>query len=108
MYYSVNFSQFCDAFQNHDRSAQFSYEGKRVLFDYIEQLEDDTGHRVELDIIALCCEWEESDVEDIAANYNIDIEGMDSDEALAVVSEYLEENTQVAGQTPTGIVFQSF
>ena len=33
---TVNFSQFCDAFKLMDRNGQFTYEGKRALFDYLE------------------------------------------------------------------------
>ena len=37
----------------------FTYEGKRALFDYLENLEEDTGTEIELDTIALCCEYSE-------------------------------------------------
>tara|TARA_Y100000310_G_scaffold301220_1_gene337487 strand:- start:995 stop:1291 length:297 start_codon:yes stop_codon:yes gene_type:complete len=56
---SINNYQFHRAFERMDRGEQFSYEGLNALFDYLEELEDDTGETVELDVIALCCEYAE-------------------------------------------------
>ena len=56
---TINFSEFCDAFKNYDRDNNFSYDGKRALFDYLENYEEETGEKIELDIIALCCEYNE-------------------------------------------------
>ena len=57
MYQTINFCQFCDAFDI--RKENFTYEGKRALFDYLERLEEDQDEDIELDIIALCCEFSE-------------------------------------------------
>ncbi len=59
MYQRVNFSDFRQAFHNHDRGNQFSYEGLKALFDYLEEQERDTGEEIELDVIALCCDYVE-------------------------------------------------
>jgi len=100
---------FEDAFRKAGRKDQFSYDGKKVLFDYLEAYEDDTGEKVELDVIALCCEYEESSIADIAANYDIDIEGLEEEEALETVMDYLRDNTQVVGAVGTDtVIFQSF
>ena len=58
---TVNFSMFCDEFRAMDRKENFSYDGLRALFDYLEELEDDCGEEIELDIIALCCDFTEYD-----------------------------------------------
>ncbi len=55
---TVNFSQFCDSFSDTYKN-NFTYEGKRALFDYLEQYSEDVGEDVELDTIALCCEYTE-------------------------------------------------
>lgn len=68
-----------------DRKDQFSYEGKNALYDYLEQYEEETGEKIELDIIALCCDYTEYvNLEDLKAHYE-DIETM----------EQLQDNTQV-------------
>ena len=92
---SVNFSSFVDAFHAYDRYDQFGYDALRSLFDYIEYWEEEAEEEFELDVIALCCDYSVDSVEDIAANYSIDIEGMDEDEARDAVLEYLNENTTV-------------
>lgn len=56
---TVNFNGFCDAFERMGRNENFSYAGKRALFDYLEEFEQDTGEEIELDIVALCCEYSE-------------------------------------------------
>lgn len=58
---SVNFSRFCDAFADHDRTSQFTYEAKRALFDYLEEAEENGAGEIELDVVALCCEYTEYD-----------------------------------------------
>lgn len=58
---TISFGQFQDAFYNMDRQNQFSYKGKKALFEYLEEYEDNTGEQIELDIIALCCDFTEYD-----------------------------------------------
>ena len=45
MYDTVNFNQFNDWFikDNSNYKNNFSYEGRKALFDYLEELEADTG-----------------------------------------------------------------
>lgn len=82
---TINLSQFCDAFKDMGREEQFSYEGKKALFDYIEEIEENTGEEIELDVIALCCEFTEyKDLKELQGYYN-EIETM----------EDLEKYTQV-------------
>lgn len=108
MYQTINFSQFCDAFRAHDRQEQFSYEAKRIIFDYLEQLEEDTGG-IELDVIAICCEWAELDAEELVRDYGVQIESTDPEEVEAEVQDYLQDNTIVAGMTKAGsFVFVQF
>ena len=61
MYQTVSFSDFCDAFRSMGRNEQFSYEGKRALFDWLEYFEESTGEPIELDVIGLCCDFTEYD-----------------------------------------------
>ena len=53
---TIGQSQFMDAFRG-DRKDQFSYEARKALFDYLEEYEKDTDTEVELDVVALCCEY---------------------------------------------------
>lgn len=100
---SVSFSQFCDAFREMNRNENFSYEGKRALFDYLEQYEDECGCEVELDVIALCCHYSEDDIDTIIDGYCIDVSDAEGDEEKeSIVEEYLQEHTMVVGKLDNG------
>lgn len=99
---TISFTDFRDAFRTMDRLDNFSYDGARVLFDYLEEYEDSTGQEIEMDVIALCCDYSEDSPEDIAQNYGIEPE--DDEELEDAVINYLNENTSVCGQTDTGTV----
>lgn len=111
---TINFSQFCDAFRAHDRQDQFSYEGKRALFDELQDYEEQTGNEMELDVIALCCEFVEMDHDEVIAAYSLDVAienfaNMDECEQHQAVEEWLTDHTWLMGATTDGtIVFQSF
>ena len=55
----------------------FSWEGLEALFEYLEELEDSTGEKIEFDPIALCVEYTEyENFKDLQANYS-DIKSME-------------------------------
>jgi len=56
---TVNFGDFYQAFRDMDREDNFSPEGFLALFNYIEEYEEGVGEQIELDVIALCCEYTE-------------------------------------------------
>ena len=58
MKYTVNFDHFCDSFTG-SYANKFSYDAKRALFDYLEEYETFSGTEIELDPIALACEYTE-------------------------------------------------
>ena len=57
---SVSIYDFERAFKRYERE-NFSYDGLKALFENLEEFEDGTGEEVELDVIALCCEYAEYD-----------------------------------------------
>lgn len=106
---TLNVYQFRDAFRACGRNNQFSYKGLECLFDFLEQYSEDISEPWELDVIALCCDYYEDTAEDIANNYNIDIEGMDDGEVVDAVREYLEDNTIIVGEHSDNVfVYQAF
>ena len=69
---NISFCGFCDAFPE-SRQETFSYDGKKALFEYLESFEDDTGESIELDIVALCCEYTEyQNIEEYLNDYHPD------------------------------------
>ena len=66
---TLNFSEFCDNWPESQKE-QFSYEGKKALFEYIEELEESVGEMIEFDPIALCCEYTEyENLEEVKNSY---------------------------------------
>ena len=96
---TVTFSDFHDSFKRMNRDGQFSYEGFRVLYEYFEQYEDDTGEEIELDVIAVCCEYEESDAQSIIEAYSLDCEeGLEQDELDDIARNYLMDEGVFVGE----------
>lgn len=55
---TVNEFSFIEAFRQ-IRPENFSYQGLIELYHYLNDLSDDNGEPIELDVIALCCEFSE-------------------------------------------------
>ena len=61
-YETVTRHHFIDTFrQSTERKDQFSYEALEQLFQYYDDLAEDTGSNVEFDMIGICCTWSEYD-----------------------------------------------
>ena len=109
---TVNLQDFRDAFYKMGRKDNFSYEGLEILFNYIEEMEQDIGEETELDVIALCCDYAESTIDELIRDYDIDISDCDPDDDAAIedtVREYIGQNTVVCGETVDGsIVYVQF
>ena len=111
---TVSRYDFERAFVDAGRKDQFSYEGLSVLFDYLEQYEDATGQEIELDVIALCCDYYEDTVAEIARNYSIDLNDANpedddyEDQCAAIVREHLENNGAFVGEVTGGFVYRAF
>jgi hypothetical protein len=111
---TVSRYDFERAFADADRKENFSYEGLGLLFDYFEEYEESTGQEIELDVIAICCEYVEDTVADIAREHSIDLRDDDDNDTLSdnekaeIVRDYLNDNTQLIGETATGFVYLSF
>lgn len=119
---TVDERMFRDKFIDYSREDNFSREGLSLLFEYLEQLEEDTGEEMELDVISLCCDYSELTFQEVAKEYSLTLEEtedegeevtynwetMNDDQLEEVVKEYLEENTCVVGFTDTTVVYLNF
>ena len=94
---TVNKSQFIDNLLSDDY-ASWTYEDAGALFDYYEQFSDDTGEDVELDRVALRCEWTRADsIDEVIEEYD-DIESL----------EDLQDRTQVIEHEGGVLLFIAF
>lgn len=103
---------------DYGRLEQFGYKGWRMLAEAMEELSDDIGEDIEVDIVAWCCEYIHAISADAAfeelqhySDWSIDKsewEEMDDDAKLEVVEEYLQENTRLMVCEDDCIIWASF
>ena len=94
---SVNESLFVDMFRKHNRLDNYSYEGLSELYEYLINLSDDIGEPIELDVIGLCCDYYESNAQEIVNDYKSELDEMLNDEYYDgnldyIVGEWLQDN----------------
>ena len=98
MIQTINEYQFADAFKR-IRPDNFSYDGLKALYEYLEDYEDSTGEQIELDVIALCCEYNEyEDLEEFQGDYGDDYQSI----------EEIEHATQVIMIDDDSFIIQAF
>jgi hypothetical protein len=113
---NVTKSEFNDAFIAYGRGDQFTYRGRAALYDYLTELEADIGQEIELDVVALCCDYSEhSSLADWAQDYfaapwraGVGIEDdADDDDADEAILDYIRDNGQLI-EFDGGIIVSSF
>jgi len=65
----VSFYEFRDAMKQ-DEYASWSNEAISAIFDYLYDLSEDIGEDIELDTVALRCEWNEIHIQDLWNEYS--------------------------------------
>lgn len=93
-------SQFRDAFHRMGRGNQFSYEGFQSLFDFLEDITSGC-EPLELDPIALCCDFSEYTIEELQREYP----DHGTNEELI---EYLQDNTHLINVDANTYIIASF
>ena len=92
MFIKVTFTDFVDAFHAHGREDQFSYPALKALFAHLEEMEAESSNQIELEVIARCCEYQESTVDEIFEKYDLDVDEVPDTQALKL---WLQERTDV-------------
>jgi len=69
---TVTRTRFINWFRQSDTyKDNFSFFAQASLYDYFEELEEDTGEKIEFDPVAICCEYTEySNFEEFKKDYN--------------------------------------
>lgn len=97
-------SDFINEFKAYNRMDNFSYKGLRVMFDALNELAQDCEMVIEMDVIALCCDYIELSIDDVIRDYQLDDD--------ADVIDYLHDHTMVLGNYDIDgidyVLFQSF
>ena len=88
-------------FKAYDRD-YYSLDGYQAILDLFEEI----GDSQELDVIAICCDFTESEPSDIIAEYGIEIE--DDEDEMEIVMKYLDYNTWAEKLNNGAILYQAF
>tara|TARA_R100000234_G_scaffold115528_1_gene91645 strand:- start:507 stop:836 length:330 start_codon:yes stop_codon:yes gene_type:complete len=93
---TINENDFIQAFKNMGRDENFSHEGLKELFKYYEEYEDSTGEQLKLDVIGICCEWDEYESEyELVNAYDMSIKGgLDEIKEKTLVIEFTGYNPE--------------
>ena len=95
---TVHFEDFYNAFKS-SRPSQFTYDGLKSLYDYLIQYEEDTGEELDLDVIALCCDYTEyKNFQELKSNY-LDVKTLE---------ELSEKTSVIPVENTKGFIIQNF
>ena len=90
------------------RPDNFSYQGLNAMFEYFEQYEEDCGVEIELDVIAICCDFAEYTLEELESEYS---EYVDEDNRPEVIEDWVEilsDHTAVIPVDDDSLILQAF
>ena len=111
MYQTLSTSEAVDILRA-DQYAGWSAAGARALVDHLEQVEEETGERIEIDPVALRCEFSEhSSAVEAAAEAGWDGTTDDEDAAEEAALEWLRDRTVAIvfdGRDASGVIVGSF
>jgi hypothetical protein len=95
MYQTITKCDFHDAFQKMGRNENFTYDARCALYYYL--IDGETEHnQIELDVIALCCEYTEDTIKNTLEEYNLNS------------IEELEENTTVVWKDDERVLYLNY
>jgi hypothetical protein len=75
---NVTEGDFIHGFRDCNRENNFSYEGRKALYEYLIDYEEDAGEELEYDPIAVCCDYTEyEDIDEYNVAYDTEYEDFD-------------------------------
>lgn len=97
------------AFKEAGRGDNFTWEGLKSLFDYLDTMGDE-DEPYDLDVVAICCDYRECDFMEVIEDYRLDFSECETEEeARKAVIEYLQNVTTYVGEGENGsLVFAAF
>ena len=90
-----------------DTYATWTYEEASALFDWYEELEEDTDEPIAFDYVAIRCEWSSGHINEVLANYS----NLNEDVVLDTMEdklEWLQSFTQVIVLKNDNILYIQF
>ena len=104
---TLNTSQAIDCLLR-DQNASWTYQGAKALVEHLEQLEAETGDEMEMDAVAIRCDWSEYEsLEAWADEYGLEPDGDDEEEREDSIRNYIELHGQLI-EFPGGVIVSNF
>lgn len=107
---TLTYNDFERAFWDYDRYKDFGRDALEALWEYLEEYEESTGEEIELDVLALCCDYGAYDYLNIAEEFDNLVEreeNEDYEDYTERVLEELERTTSVI-RYPGGAIVEAF
>lgn len=104
---TVNVHTFRQAFIDMGRKENFTYAGLEALFEHLEEMSEGSGMNIELDVIGLCCEYNEMSWDEVSEEYGENMDG-DLDNDVDELLEILQDNTLVVYHNDERVLFEAF
>ena len=95
---TVSFSDFVDGFTKLDRKDQFSYDGLKLIFDYLESEEEE----IEFDPINICCTYTEYTLDEFNSDYETKFK------TLQEIEDYVSFRSDTVGLTENSIIIENY
>jgi hypothetical protein len=109
MKYTLSKFDFIDGMQSEPNNP-FSYNGLEIIWDFLNEYEQDASEEIEFDPVSFRCDFCEQTVKEIIYDYKLVVDNKLTDvEQQDFVLDYLHQKTTILGVTQEGtIVFQNF
>jgi hypothetical protein len=105
---TIHRHDFLRAFEDAGRGNQFSRVALFELFDYLEQMESDSGVEIELDVVAICCDYSESTYAELIEQYDIPIDSDYGESEETQIVNWLNDRTSVVAMLDYSVVYLNF
>lgn len=108
----VSESEFIRGFEESQYKDNYSTNGLRALYEYLEDLSEDIGEDINFDVVAIACDFNEyKDVNEYLENYNTDIdrEGYDDEkDYFEAVKEEIQDKTTFIKVDDDAFIIQAY
>jgi hypothetical protein len=104
---TIDANDFVNQFTVYNRADNFTSQALYALFDHLEELEQDIGEEIELDVISICCEYSEYCFSNARGDWShlLDLDDWDDNDELL---EALRDHTTVIEVDDETYVIQDF
>jgi len=102
---TVDVDDFIKEFKDYNQENNFSPHGLRLLFGYLENLEEDIGEELELNVIGFCSDFTELTFYDFTKKYSLDVNDEidwkdiknEDNDLKKVLQDYLQGKSPLVG-----------